>query len=248
MLSHRSYSTQEQMALFLLGRSFATDTAREWRGEFLSAGEAQMIGGQGTQYLPLATEQLATGVTIRNPGHAPLVAELNFAGNPLSMPSARRTDFDLRRDWFSADGKPLGERPLRVGETAIVRLQVNSAGRYVNGLVVDYIPAGLEIENTNIVQGEQAVITIDGVDPRQAMQHNSIQHVEFRDDRFVVAARLSGKMHFFYRVRVVTPGRFVLPPTYAEDMYQPQIYGLAGGEEVLLIAGESGTEGDSGRQ
>lgn len=236
MLSHRSYSTQEQMALFLLGRSFATDTAREWRGEFLSAGEAQMIGGQGTQYLPLATEQLAAGVTIRNPGHAPLVAELNFAGNPLSMPSARRTDFDLRRDWFSADGKPLGERPLRVGETAIVRLQVNSAGRYVNGLVVDYIPAGLEIENTNIVQGEQAVITIDGVDPRQAMQHNSIQHVEFRDDRFVVAARLSGKMHFFYRVRVVTPGRFVLPPTYAEDMYQPQIYGLAGGGETLLVS------------
>jgi uncharacterized protein YfaS (alpha-2-macroglobulin family) len=39
-------------------------------------------------------------------------------------------------------------------------------------------------------------------------------------------------MQFFYRVRVVTPGRFVVPPTYAEDMYQPQIYGLAGGDET----------------
>jgi uncharacterized protein YfaS (alpha-2-macroglobulin family) len=112
---------------------------------------------------------------------------------------------------------------------------VNSAGRYVNGLVVDYIPAGVEIENANIVQGEQSVITIDGVDPRQAMLNNNIQHVEFRDDRFVVAARLAGKMQFFYRVRVVTPGRFVVPPIYAEDMYQPQIYGLAGGGETLLV-------------
>jgi hypothetical protein len=68
------------------------------------------------------------------------------------------------------------------------------------------------------------------------MQNSDIRHVEFRDDRFVVAARLSGKMPFFYRVRVVTPGRFVVPPTYAEDMYQPQIFGLAGGNEVLTIS------------
>jgi hypothetical protein len=69
------------------------------------------------------------------------------------------------------------------------------------------------------------------------------QHVEFRDDRFVVAARLAGEMHFFYRVRVVTPGRFVVPPTYAEDMYQPQVYGLpAATEETLLISDGSGTQ------
>jgi uncharacterized protein YfaS (alpha-2-macroglobulin family) len=49
-------------------------------------------------------------------------------------------------------------------------------------------------------------------------------------------------MQFFYRVRVVTPGRFVLPPTYAEDMYQPQIYGLAGGDEMLLISDGSRTK------
>jgi uncharacterized protein YfaS (alpha-2-macroglobulin family) len=146
------------------------------------------------------------------------------------MPAARRDDFDLKRDWFTAEGQPLGNRPLRVGETAIVRLQVKTAGRYANGLVVDYIPAGVEIENANLVQGEQSVVTIDGVDPRQAMQNSNIRHVEFRDDRFVVAARLAGKMQFFYRVRVVTPGRFVVPPSYAEDMYQPQIYGLAGGD------------------
>ena len=43
-------------------------------------------------------------------------------------------------------------------------------------------------------------------------------------------------MNFFYRVRVVTPGRFVVPPTYAEDMYQPMIYGLSNGGEPITIS------------
>jgi len=42
-------------------------------------------------------------------------------------------------------------------------------------------------------------------------------------------------MNFFYRVRVVTPGKFVMPPTYAEDMYQPMVYGLAVGGEAVSI-------------
>jgi uncharacterized protein YfaS (alpha-2-macroglobulin family) len=39
------------------------------------------------------------------------------------------------------------------------------------------------------------------------MQDTRIKHIEFRDDRFVVAARLEGGMNFFYRVRVGTPGK-----------------------------------------
>ena len=97
------------------------------------------------------------------------------------------------------------------------------------------MPAGVEIENDNIVQGEQNSMEIAKVDMRQVMQDERIKHVEFRDDRFVVAARLEGNMNFFYRVRVVTPGKFVVPPTYAEDMYQPMVYGLAGGGETVSV-------------
>ena len=244
----RQFSTQEQLALFLLGREFSGPAAGEWSAELLAAGKAQSIGGRGTQYQALAAAEVAGGGTIRNTSKERLFVELNLTGHPARLPAPRRDAFDLRRDWFSADGQPLGKRTLRVGESAIVRLQVNSSGRHANGLIVDHVPAGLEIENANLVQGEQSVINIDGVDPRQAMQNSNIRHLEFRDDRFVVATRLTGKMQFFYRVRAVTPGRFVVPPTYAEDMYQPQIHGLAGGDETLLIIGESAREGASGRQ
>ncbi|WP_291854172.1 MG2 domain-containing protein [Accumulibacter sp.] len=243
MEGRRYYSTQEQLALFLLGRDFASQTGGEWVADLFAAGRTLPIGGRGTQFHSLTAAEVASGVTIRNKHKERLFIELNLSGHPARMPPVRRDVFDLKRDWFGANGQPLGNRTLRVGETALVRLQVKTNGRIANGLIVDHIPAGVEIENTNLVQGEQSAVTVDNVDPRQAMQNSNIRHVEFRDDRFVVAARLADRMQFYYRVRVVTPGRFVVPPTYAEDMYQPQIYGLSGGEDVLTISDGSREEG-----
>jgi uncharacterized protein YfaS (alpha-2-macroglobulin family) len=137
---------------------------------------------------------------------------------------------------FAADGTALGSRPLRVGESVIVRLQVKSRGRIANGLVVDRIPAGLEIENLTIVQGERfGTLKMDGVDVAEAMNDRRIQHVEFRDDRFVAAVRLEGDTVLFYRARVVTPGRFVVPPLYVEDMYRPETFGIDAGGEMLEV-------------
>ena len=69
-----------------------------------------------------------------------------------------------------------------------MRLNVNKnrGTRYTNGLVVDYVPAGLEIEEHSIVSGR----TIHRRDCQggyaAAMQGAHIKHMEFRDDRFVV--------------------------------------------------------------
>jgi len=232
---NRYISTQEKLSLFLLGRSFANQQTGDWVAEMTLGGKPQNVGGKGTQFQSLAAGELASGVKLKNTHKERLFVELNYAGNPAKAPAARRDAFDIKREWYTADGKALGDRALKVGETLIVRLNVKTRGRYANGLVVDYVPAGVEIENANIVQGEQNGMEIAKIDMRQAMQDTRIKHVEFRDDRFVVAARLEGEMNFFYRVRVVTPGKFVMPPTYAEDMYQPMVYGLAGGGESMVV-------------
>jgi len=239
MEKNRYYSTQEKLALFLLGRSFLTQPGGEWTAELSSAdkasSEAKPIGGKGAQFLALSASELGAGVKVKNTHKERLFIELNFTGNPSKMPAARTDAFDLKREWYTADGHPLGNRALKVGETLIVRVNVKTNRRYANGMIVDYVPAGVEIENANIVQGEQSSAQIDGVDVREAMQNNRIKHIEFRDDRFVAAAKIDHEMNFFYRVRVVTPGKFVVPPSYAEDMYQPTSYGLAGGGDTLVV-------------
>jgi uncharacterized protein YfaS (alpha-2-macroglobulin family) len=72
------------------------------------------------------------------------------------------------------------------------------------------------------------------------MRDSRIKHVEFRDDRFVASLSASGRKNLFYRVRVVTPGQFIVPPVYAEDMYQPSIYGLSEAEGSIMIVDSTG--------
>ena len=119
----------------------------------------------------------------------------------------------------------------------MVHLSVRSKARIANGMVVDRIPAGLEIENLNIVQGEgMPPLKIGKVDVNTAASDKRVKHREFRDDRFVAAVNLDGNpVDLFYRARVVTPGRYAVPPLYAEDMYRPEIYGIAGGNETLTV-------------
>jgi len=237
-------STQEQLALFLLGRNFIAprEGGVEWTAEIGDGRErAKPLSGLGSMIQPLTANELQGGVRIKNTHKETLYLQLSFAGHPGKMPPARNNIIALSRDLFEADGKPLGNRTLTVGDSLLVRINVDTRGRINNGMVIARIPAGLEIENLNIAQGEGlSSVMIDNVNPAQAMQDGRIQHVEFRDDRFVVAGRLEGKMRLFYRARVVTPGKFVIPPLYAEDMYRPDVYGLTGGEEMLTV--KSGVE------
>jgi uncharacterized protein YfaS (alpha-2-macroglobulin family) len=236
---NRYTSTQEKLALFLLGRQFAAQREGDgtWTAELAVKDRPESLSASGSLVRSLGAEMLQGGLRVKNTHKEKLYLQLSLSGNPARMPANRDDAIALSRDLFEADGKPMRPRVLRVGESVIVRINVNPRSWVNTGMVVDKIPAGLEIENLNIAQGEGiASLTIDNLNPAEAMRDPRIQHVEFRDDRFVVAARLQGKLSLFYRARVVTPGKFVFPPVYAEDMYRPDIYGLATGEATLTVS------------
>jgi uncharacterized protein YfaS (alpha-2-macroglobulin family) len=231
------YSTQEKLALFLVGRELG-DAGKnaQWRAQWATRSASETVATNGSWFKEIGAKELTEGIQLTNLHGSRLFVELAYSGSPVEPPVAERKHFELKRMLFAADGTALGSRPLRVGESVIVRLQVKSRGRIANGLVVDRIPAGLEIENLTIVQGERfGTLKMDGVDVAEAMNDRRIQHVEFRDDRFVAAVRLEGDTVLFYRARVVTPGRFVVPPLYVEDMYRPETFGIDAGGEMLEV-------------
>ena len=93
-------------------------------------------------------------------------------------------------------------------------------------MVADYLPAGFEIDNPRLVSsGDTGTLDWieDGKEP---------EHTEFRDDRFTAAFdRASDDKSVFtvaYIVRAVSPGKYVLPQAYVEDMYNPSRYGRTG--------------------
>ncbi|MDR2031085.1 MAG: alpha-2-macroglobulin family protein [Azoarcus sp.] len=238
-------STQEKLAIFLAGRQMAANTdGAPWKLDLADKSGARTLTHAAALVQSLSAAELSGGIEARNSGDKTLYLELALEGHLSRMPAGRSDAVELKRSLFDAQGKPLGNRELRTGETLLVMLEVTPKVNIPNALIVDHIPAGLEIENFNIVQGEAMnIVKIEDIDPAVAMQDSDIQHVEFREDRFAAALRLrfgrdAESTKLFYRAKVVTPGRFIFPPTYAEDMYRPSIYGLTEGQGTLTVTDE----------
>jgi hypothetical protein len=89
-------------------------------------------------------------------------------------------------------------------------------------MVIDLLPAGVEIENTRLVAGGSLK------DFAWLGELTPTETTEFRDDRFVAAVNLNderGQFRVAYLIRAVTPGDFVQPAAFIEDMYRPDRIG-----------------------
>jgi uncharacterized protein YfaS (alpha-2-macroglobulin family) len=237
MEQQRYYSTQEKMALFQVGLSYSLQTNEPWSASLSMNGKTEHIGAKEGVFFELTPQNIVSGLKLKNNSRDDIWVELALTGNPIKLLPPKKDVIKLSRTMYGSDGKAIGNRPLKVGESVIMHLKVSAKTNIGNGMIVDRIPAGLEIENINIVHGEKmSVFKFDGIDPSEAMQDSRIKHIEFRDDRFVAAARIeNGQLNLFYRMRVVTPGKFVIPPLYADDMYRPDIYGSIGGGDTLMV-------------
>ncbi|MCL2178504.1 MAG: alpha-2-macroglobulin family protein [Proteobacteria bacterium] len=247
LLKKKTYlSTQEQFAVFMAGRDFGeTLEDKVWKATLFKGRASQELQQQGRVFASLTHAELMVGSRFENQSERVLYIQVAYSGYPKEAP-AEGGRIALTRSYYDAEGKllqpsALKAGALKTGDTVWVKLTV-SAGHInaPNALVVDRIPAGLEIENTNLIEGETgSALRIDGDVPAEAMNDSRIVHREFRDDRFVAAVRLgrwwNNDIKLFYRTRVVTPGVFKVPPLSAEDMYNPEIRGSYGGRDEMVI-------------
>jgi uncharacterized protein YfaS (alpha-2-macroglobulin family) len=233
----RYLSTQERLALFMAARA-AGGSGAPWSATLQAADATQTLSASRGEQRSWDAATLRRGITVTNTSAEPLFVELAVAGHPVKAPVSGDDAIAVERAWFAADGTALpAGRPLRTGELLVVRLRVKSKQRIRDGLVVDRIPAGLEVENRNLMQGPGAgEFRVEGVNLAEAMADGRIRHVEFRDDRFVAAVEFDGsRQQLFYTVRVVTPGRYVVPASFAEDMYRPELRGVGRAEPDLVV-------------
>jgi hypothetical protein len=169
----------------------------------------------------------AKPITITNTGDTPVQAVVSVTGAPITPEPAVANGFKIERNYFTLDGKPADVSKAKQNDRFAVVLKITEAKpEYGQIMVVDYLPAGLEIDNPKLVSsGDSGTLDWieDGEDP---------QNTEFRDDRFSAAIeRASDDQAVFtvaYIVRAVSPGKYVLPQAYVEDMYNPSRYGRTG--------------------
>lgn len=243
----RYFSTQERLALFLAARGAGGDADAAWSAVVQVGAEknaeSETLNAKATEQRNYDAAALKRGITVTSKTpQQPLFVELSVQGYPVKPLPPREDRITLERSWWTTDGRPMTERRLKTGEMLIVRLRVNAKQRIKDGLVVDRIPAGLEVENVNLAQGSQlSEFKVENVNIAGAMSDVRIKHREYRDDRFVVAADLDGRtLDVFYLVRVVTPGKYVVPAPFAEDMYRPDVRGVGRAEADIEVVDPRG--------
>ncbi|MGE8602884.1 alpha-2-macroglobulin family protein [Bordetella trematum] len=228
-LGNRSYlSTQEQMVLLSAANAAGGDRGTPWQAMLQQAdGSSRSLTGKMDETLQFNADSAAQ-LQLRNVGNQSLFVELDTQGTPLTAPVARNDVIQLRRGWYRPDGRAWDGGTLQTGDMLVVWIQAE-ANQYVpDALIVDRVPAGFEVENLNLSQSpEMQDWEIGGRRVADALADRNIKHREFRDDRYVAAASLGrGRVDIFYLARVVSPGRYSVPPLVAEDMYRPAIRGV----------------------
>ena len=233
------YSTQERLALFLAARAAGADASdQEWTVLLKTAADKpEAISSKTTASRGLGGASLARGVTLTSQSGSALFVELDAAGYPTKPPAQRSDVMEVQRDWFDSDGKPLTGRSHSVGDIVIVQVKVRAKYAVHDALLVERVPAGFEVENLNLSQGPRAQeLMVDKVNVGQAMGSARIKHREYRDDRFAAALDLDGNwLNLFYLLRAVTPGRYVVPPSFVEDMYRPELRGSGPAEAARTV-------------
>ncbi|MFN0076969.1 MAG: alpha-2-macroglobulin [Prosthecobacter sp.] len=129
---------------------------------------------------------------------------------------------EVFREILGADGNAVAK--LKVGEGALVRLTVRnvSPDALNNIAVLDLMPGSFELEPNGLKPGRG---TMPGAD-----------YVDVREDRNVFFCGLGkGEVKTFaYRIKPIAAGSYVIPPVFAESMYDRGIKGRDGGGKVSV--------------
>jgi hypothetical protein len=220
-------STQENAWLVLASRALSKETlALEVNGSPVKTALYRSYK---------SSDMAGQPIRITNTGDTPVQAVISVSGAPVTPEPAASNGFKIERNYFTLDGKPADPSKAKQNDRFAVVLKVTEAKpEFGHIMVSDYLPAGFEIDNPHLVSSGDTG-TLDWIEDGEEPEHT-----EFRDDRFTAAIdRGSDDKAVFtvaYVVRAVSPGKYVLPQAYVEDMYNPSRYGRTGTGTVEVRA------------
>ncbi|MEM9453838.1 MAG: alpha-2-macroglobulin family protein [Myxococcota bacterium] len=138
---------------------------------------------------------------------------------------------DVRRD-------AEGTWHIKAGARVRVRVKMVADGRRYHVALVDPLPAGLEVLNPSLAT--TGALPPDPEDEERGgywwWARTWYEHQNMRDERVEAFTSLlwSGVYDYDYVARATTPGRFVVPPSKAEEMYHPETFGRGSADVVVV--------------
>jgi alpha-2-macroglobulin len=190
----------------------------------------------------------AAQIVIEPQAGAPAWYSISQSGFDRKLPLATQSEgLELIRDYLDAEGRPIST--MTVGDEIEVRLRLRALGANARGsiAVVDLLPGGFDLvlhseppDADSGSEGEDGDPEAPAPVPAPTLalpgSTLSVEHVEPREDRVVLYAAAEGEVREFrYRIKASSVGKFVIPPPYAESMYERDIYAQGGPGGALTV-------------
>jgi uncharacterized protein YfaS (alpha-2-macroglobulin family) len=160
----------------------------------------------------------AAPLQIANTAATPTTIVVTAFGVPTQPEPAQGNGYRVTRAYYTLDGQPADPAAVALNTRLVATVTVTpERDLQARLMVTDPLPAGLEIDNPNLLRagqtGQLAWLAADDV----------ASHTEFGADRFLAAVDWQGTKPFrlAYMVRAVSPGEFHHPAASVEDMYRP---------------------------
>jgi len=185
----------------------------------------------------------ALALTISKEGQGKLYYGVRLSYYPTYALRARDNGIALLKKIEPLSASKTNKGEVVAGDLVKVTLQIAVPAELHFVAINDPLAAGLEAINPSLrtaptlpdeneYEGEG-----NGREQDEMLQY-SFDFIELRDDRVTLfAQRLPAGLHTFtYYARATTYGNFVMPPSYGEKMYEPEVYGRTSTARLRVVA------------
>lgn len=227
----RWYTTQENAFAFLaLGKVMKKKREDNFTGVITLNGEKYETFGMESK---VVTDSKLSGKTIKMSIEGKGTCYYYWQASGLKA-SADIQEFDqgikVRRTFLDRDGRSLNYQQIKQGDLIIAEISMTALDKQLeNVIIADLLPAGFEIENPRLEsRADVSWIKEQSYNP---------DYMDLRDDRLLLFVKLPEREErlFYYALRAVTAGEFVLPPIKAEAMYDPVYTSVSSSGVVKVV-------------
>jgi uncharacterized protein YfaS (alpha-2-macroglobulin family) len=214
-LSRGEYNTLSAAALVLAFDAYAGNVAANgldrFSGEQLAAnGERSPLSVKGKLLLQGSYGQDSKQLHLVNDTGLAGFFAMTSAGFDRTPPTGElRQGMEILREYVDARGQPI--TTVQNGDEIVVRLRMRAidADYIANVAVTDPLPGGFE----------PVLQTDAGAEPQDPAGWQPV-FADVREDRVVLYGGFTKNMaEYRYRIRASNAGTFLVPPSYAESMY-----------------------------
>ncbi len=182
--------------------------------------------------LPILFANGSSKVAISNNGNNTLYVRLIIQGQPLSGDSIKITNnpavLNMNVSYLNQNGTAIDISKLTQGNDFVAKVTITNPGKrgyYTQMALSQIFPSGWEILNARMFDGEGA------------FKSSSSTYQDIRDDRVYTYFNIGSNQTYTYYIQLNASylGRFFLPGTYCEAMYDNSITAGVNGKWVEVI-------------